>query len=136
MGTIALQQYVKVSKGVEKLKEKVQRQNISAKTKRKIVTDKDFIASQKGRQEFEPLICSFSFISRIHVEPLHLQNNDCQQLFQEILYEYWKIRPNITCLKLHSHNQRFSFAELRHLTYVPFIPLSLRSFVQRKYSSK
>ena len=74
---------LKVSKEVKKIKEKVERQNISAKTKRKKVTD--FIASQKSRQEFEPLIGGF--IDRVHVEPLHPKNNACQQLFKEILYE-------------------------------------------------
>ena len=70
---------LKVSKEVKK----VERQNISAKTKRKKVTD--FIASQKSIQEFEPLIGGF--IDRVHVEPLHPKNNACQQLFKEILYE-------------------------------------------------
>ena len=74
---------LKVSKEVKKVKEKVERQNIAAKTKRKKVTD--FIASQKSRQEFEPLIGGF--IDRVHVEPLHPKNNACQQLFKEILYE-------------------------------------------------
>ena len=74
---------LKVSKEVKKVKEKVERQNIAAKTKRKTVTD--FIASQKSRQEFEPLIGGF--IDRVHVEPLHPKNNACQQLFKEILYE-------------------------------------------------
>lgn len=72
---------LKVSKEVKKVKEKVERQNISAKTKRKKVTD--FTASQKSRQEFEPLIGDF--IDRVHVEPLHPKNNACQQLFKEIL---------------------------------------------------
>lgn len=72
---------LKVSKEVKKAKEKVERQNISAKTKRKKVTD--FTASQKSRQEFEPLIGDF--IDRVHVEPLHPKNNACQQLFKEIL---------------------------------------------------
>ena len=74
---------LKVSKEVKKVKLKVEKQNISAKTKRKKVTD--FIASQKSRQEFEPLIGGF--IDRAHVEPLHPKNNACQQLFREILYE-------------------------------------------------
>ena len=73
---------LKVSKEVKKVKEKVERQNITAKTKRKKVTD--FIASQNSRQEFEPLIGGFD---RARVEPLHPKNNACQQLFKEILYE-------------------------------------------------
>ena len=83
MATMTLQQQLKLSKEVKKVKEKVKRQNIAAKTKRKKVTD--LIASQKIRQEFEPLIGGF--IDRVHVEPLHPKSNACQRLFKEILYE-------------------------------------------------
>ena len=74
---------LKMSKRVENLKQKVNKQNISDKTKRKKITE--FISSSKSRQEFQPLIGSF--INRAHVDPLHSKNNACQQLFQLIIEE-------------------------------------------------
>lgn len=74
---------LKVAKEVAKVKETVEKQKINAKGKRQKVTD--FIASQKRRQEFVPLIGSF--VDRVHVEPLHPKNNACQQHFKEILYD-------------------------------------------------
>ena len=74
---------LKISKHVESLKQKVNKQNISDKTKRKKITE--FILSGKSRQEFQPLIGSF--INRAHVDPLHSKNNARQQLFQLILEE-------------------------------------------------
>ena len=69
---------LEVSKEVKKVKEKVERQNIAAKTKRKTVTD--FIASQKSRQEFESLIGGF--IDRVHVETPSSQRQYLSTTFQ------------------------------------------------------
>ena len=74
---------VSVSKKVEKLKKKLEVQNYSAKTKRNKITT--LIANEKGRQEFEPLLGRF--LDRAHIEPLHVKNNVCQQMFRLILYE-------------------------------------------------
>ena len=102
---------LKVSKEVKKVKEKVERQNITAKTKRKNVTD--FIASQNSRQEFEPLIGGF--IDRAHVEPLHPKNNACQQLFKEILYEsIGKSRLPATVIQFDSVPVASPFKKLVH----------------------
>ena len=76
-------QRVAISKEVEKLKLKVEKQKGSKVSKRKKVTS--FISDKKSRQEFVPLIGQF--IDRAHIEPLHPKNNACQQLFRRILYE-------------------------------------------------
>ena len=68
---------------VEKLKKKLEVQNCSAKTKRnKIIA---LIAKEKSWQEFKPLLGRFH--NRAHIEPLHVKNNACQQMFRLILYE-------------------------------------------------
>ena len=64
---------VKVAKAVEKFKKKIEKKNVSANTKRSNITS--FIAKQKSRQEFAPLVDKL--IDRAHVEPLHLKNNAC-----------------------------------------------------------
>ena len=74
---------VAISKEVEKLKLKLEKQKGSKVTKRNKITS--FISDQKSRQEFVPLIGQF--IDRAHIEPLHPKNNACQQLFRRILYE-------------------------------------------------
>ena len=76
-------QRVAISKEVEKLKLKLEKQKGSKVTKRNKITS--FISDQKSRQEFVPLIGQF--IDRAHIEPLHPKNNACQQLFRRILYE-------------------------------------------------
>ena len=60
-------------KEVEKFKKKIQHKNVSATTKRSNITA--FIAKQKSRQEFVPLVAEL--VDREHVEPLHLRNNAC-----------------------------------------------------------
>ncbi len=47
--------------------------NLASTTKRNKVTT--FIAKQKSRQEFIPLVAHL--ISKAHTEPLHLKNNAC-----------------------------------------------------------
>ncbi|CAB4033702.1 Hypothetical predicted protein [Paramuricea clavata] len=73
---------VQVSKKVKKFKEKVEKQKCSSKTKRGKITT--FIADEKSRQEFEPLLGHF--LDRAHIDPLHVKNNACQQIFKLILY--------------------------------------------------
>ena len=67
-------QMVAISKEVEKLKLKLEKQKGSKVTKRNKITS--FISDQKSRQEFVPLIGQF--IDRAHIEPLHPKNNACQ----------------------------------------------------------
>jgi hypothetical protein len=62
---------VSVFEKVEKLKKKIEVQKCSAKTKRNKITS--FIAGEKSRQEFEPLLGPF--LERAHIEPLHVKNN-------------------------------------------------------------
>ena len=68
---------------VEAFKKKVEKQSIAGNTKRSKVTD--FIAQQKSRQEFLPLLSNY--IDKAHVEPLHLKNNAWQYYFRNILKE-------------------------------------------------
>lgn len=56
---------------------------MSAKTKRSKVTE--FIARQKSRQEFTPLVGKL--IDNAHVEPMHLKNNAWQYFFKALLKE-------------------------------------------------
>ena len=56
---------------------------MSAKTKRSKVTE--FIAHQKSRQEFTPLVGKL--VDNAHVEPLHLKNNAWQYFFKALLKE-------------------------------------------------
>ena len=70
-----------MAKKVQVKKEEVGK-NVSEATKRKKVTE--FIALNKSRQEFVPL--SGKYIETVNVEPLHLKNNSCQQIFRDILY--------------------------------------------------
>lgn len=56
---------------------------MSVKTKRSKVTE--FIARQKSRQEFTPLVGKL--IDNAHVEPLHLKNNAWQYFFKALLKE-------------------------------------------------
>ena len=68
---------------VEALKKKVALEKNSVKTKRAKITD--FIAKQKSRQEFLPLLGNL--IDKAHVEPLHLKNNAWQFFFKAVLEE-------------------------------------------------
>ena len=72
-----------VAKKVADLKGKLNKTKQAPRTKRSKVTA--FIASNKSRQEFEPLIGKF--IDRAHVDPLHLKNNACQHIHKIMLYE-------------------------------------------------
>jgi organic radical activating enzyme len=67
---------VKDADAVKKFKKKLN-QNLSSNTKRNKVTA--FIAKQKSRQEFTPLVAEL--ISKAHIEPLHLKNNACALAF-------------------------------------------------------
>ena len=71
---------VKDAKAVEIFKKKLN-QNLSHNTKRNKVTT--FIAKQKSRQEFIPLVGDL--ISKAHIEPLHLKNNGCAQAHRFLL---------------------------------------------------
>ena len=62
---------------------KLEVQNCSAKTNRNKITA--LIANEKSRQEFKPLLGRF--LDRAHIEPLHVKNNACQQMFRLILCE-------------------------------------------------
>jgi hypothetical protein len=64
-----------------KVKKSLEKANISDATKRNKVTT--FIANQKSRQEFQPVIGEF--IDRAHVDPLHLKNNACALAHRNIL---------------------------------------------------
>ena len=66
-------QWVAISKEVEKFKLNLKKQKGSKLTKRNKITS--FISDQKSRQEFLPLMGQF--IDRAHIEPLHPKNNAC-----------------------------------------------------------
>ncbi len=63
---------VKDADAVKKFKKMIN-PNLASTTKRNKVTA--FIAKQKSRQEFIPLVADL--ISKAHIEPLHLKNNAC-----------------------------------------------------------
>ena len=79
----SFQQRVKVAESVEKSKISLQGKPGSAKAKRSKVTE--FIAHQKSRQEFTPLVAKL--VDNAHVEPLHLKNNAWQYFFKALLKE-------------------------------------------------
>ena len=79
----SFQQRFKVAESVEKFKISLQGKPGSAKAKRSKVTE--FIARQKSRQEFTPLVGKL--IDNAHVEPLHLKNNAWQYFFKALLKE-------------------------------------------------
>ena len=72
---------IEVVKAVETFKEKVEMKNVKESTKRSNITS--FIATQKSRQEFVPLVAEL--IDRAHVEPLHLKNNLCALAHRHLL---------------------------------------------------
>ena len=74
---------LKVAKEVEKFKQTVNKKNVTEKTKRSNITA--FIAKQRSRQEFIPLV--EKMIDQAHIEPLHLKNNACawHMLFLNII---------------------------------------------------
>ena len=76
-------QRVNVVGKVESFKKKIERKTLSCKVKQTKVTE--FIASQKSRQEFLPLLDKY--IYQAHVEPLHLKNNAWQYFFKGVLKE-------------------------------------------------
>ena len=85
---------IKVAKSVEKFKMALEAKKVAKITKRSKVTE--FIASEKSRQEFPPLIGEF--INNAHVEPLHLKNNAWQYFFKTILKRStWKVRTFAVC---------------------------------------
>ena len=63
---------LKVAEAASKFRKKLN-PNVTSKTNRNKVTT--FIANQKSRQEFIPLVGDL--ISKAHIEPLHLKNNAC-----------------------------------------------------------
>ncbi|CAB4009080.1 Hypothetical predicted protein, partial [Paramuricea clavata] len=63
---------VKDAKAVEKFKKKLN-PNLTVNTLRSKITT--FIAKQRSRQEFAPLVGDL--IDKAHIEPLHLKNNAC-----------------------------------------------------------
>ena len=65
-----------------KLKESLITSKNSQATKRSEITK--FIASEKSRQELEPVIGEL--IERAHVDPLHLKNNVCALAHRHLLY--------------------------------------------------
>ena len=71
---------VRDAKAVENFKQKVN-PNISEKTRRSKITG--FIAKQKSRQEFIPLVADL--INKAHIEPLHLKNNACALAHRHLL---------------------------------------------------
>ena len=74
---------VRVVNRVEAFKKTVALEKNSVKTKRAKITD--FIAKQKKRQEFLPLLGNLT--DKAHVEPLHLKNNAWQFFFKVVLEE-------------------------------------------------
>ena len=71
---------VKDAKAVEIFKQNLN-PKLTSKTNRSKVTA--FIANQKSRQEFIPLL--EHFIDKAHIEPLHLKNNACALAHQFLL---------------------------------------------------
>ena len=74
---------LKVVEKVESLKASLNGKPTSAKQKRSKVTE--FIARQKSRQEFKPLVGKL--IEKAHVEPLHLKNNAWGYFLKVLLKE-------------------------------------------------
>ncbi|CAB3982880.1 Hypothetical predicted protein [Paramuricea clavata] len=74
---------VKVVKKVESLKSSLDKKVMSAQNKRNKITQ--FIAQNKSRQEFTPLLGKL--IDKAHVEPLHLKNNAWGYFFKVLLKE-------------------------------------------------
>lgn len=75
---------LQVVKEVEKFFKSLEKSKTSNATKRSKVTA--FIAQQKSRQEFEPVVGEL--IDRVHVDPLHLKNNACSLAHRNILHLY------------------------------------------------
>ncbi len=68
---------------MESFKKTIEKKPLSSKVKQTKVTE--FIASQKSRQEFLPLLDKY--IYQVHVEPLHLKYNAWQYFFKGVLKE-------------------------------------------------
>ena len=83
---------IKVVKAVNEYRKKIKGKNVSANTKRSNVTS--FIAKQKSRQEFVPLVAEL--VDRAHVEPLHLKNNTCALAHRYLLNQAIEMsKPNL-----------------------------------------
>lgn len=74
---------VKVAADVDRFKLKMRKAKLAESTKRTKITS--FIASQKSRQEFVPLVGKL--IDKAHVDPLHLKNNACALAHRNLLEE-------------------------------------------------
>ena len=74
---------LKVVREVEQFKLSLAGKPILDKLRRSKVTE--FIAHEKSRQEFTPLVGEL--INKAHVEPLHLKNNTWQLFFKGLLKE-------------------------------------------------
>ena len=74
---------LKVAKKVESFKSSLQKKFLPEKTKRTKLTE--FIAQNKSRQEFSPLLGKL--IDKAHVEPLHLKNNAWGYFFKVLVKE-------------------------------------------------
>ena len=86
-------QRVRVAAAVEKFKRKIEKKSVSASTKRSKTTA--FIAKQKSRQEFVPLVAEL--IDKAHVEPLHLKNNACALAHRYLLNQAIEMsKPNLS----------------------------------------
>lgn len=77
------EQRVAVVQKVDNYKETLAKQKCPQKQMRPKITD--FIAKQKSRQEFVPLVGKI--VEKAHVEPLHLKNNAWQYFFRGVLKE-------------------------------------------------
>ena len=91
---------MEVAGKVEKFKKSLEKKHLTDVTKRSKVTS--YIASQKSRQEFVPLLGNI--IDRAHVEPLHLKNIACALAHRHLLHLAIKIS--------HLPNSISSFADI------------------------
>ena len=83
---------IKVVKAVDQFKKRNEANKVSEKTERSNITA--FIAKQKSRQEFVPLVTEL--VDRAHVEPLHLKNNACALAHRYLLNQAIEMsKPNL-----------------------------------------
>ena len=83
---------IKVVKAVNEYKKKIKGKNVSANAKRSNVTS--FIAKQKTRKEFVPLVAEL--VDRAYVELLHLKNNACALAHRCLLNQAIEMsKPNL-----------------------------------------
>ncbi|KXJ19546.1 hypothetical protein AC249_AIPGENE18300 [Exaiptasia diaphana] len=93
---------IKMSKEVAKLKSDLEKKKILPTTRRKKVLE--FLSGKGSRQEFEPLIGPF--IDRAHIEPLHVKNNACQQIFREAKH-----------VAIGRYNRNTNFSDTQHMHF-------------------